>query len=152
MMRLGLYAAAALLALESAALACSCINTDDPVELKRFAAQAAEDAVALVEVEALTSYEGTGTGEQMKVIRTLAGSAPGQFRIERRGIPGSASCDVLYREGERAVVILYSSSEAGDGLATYRTSGLCMVHMLDKPIFLDTVRDRIGTPAQGDRG
>lgn len=151
-MRYPAIAVAALLAFESAALACSCIATDDPAELKRFGSEAAEGAVALVEVEALTSYEATRMGEQMRVVRTLAGSAPAKFRIERGPSPSSASCDVLYREGERSVVILYPSSAPAAGLPTYRTSGLCSVHLLDKPVFRDAVTDGIGAPTGGERG
>lgn len=145
-------AAAAVLAFEGAALACSCIATDDPAELKRFAIEAAEDAVALVEVEVLTSYAATRTGERMRVVRTLAGSAPSEFAVHRRGPPSSASCDVDYTPGQRSLVILYRSPAATAAVPAYRTSGLCSVHLLDKAVFRDTLRDRIGASAGGERG
>lgn len=151
-MRYSLLAAAALLGMEAAAIACSCINTDDPVELRRFAANAANEALAVVEVEALTAYEATQGGEQMRVVRTLAGTAPAQFRVERRGFPSSASCDIAYRVGDRDVVILYPASSANGSLPTYRTSGLCMDHLLDKPVFRDTLIEAIGTPSEGRVG
>lgn len=139
-------------ALESAALACSCLGTDDPAELSRLGREAAEGAVALVEAEALTSFEATGTGERMRVVRTLAGSAPATFTVKRRRHPSSASCDVLYRVGERVIVILYppvTREEPG----TFRTSGLCTVHMLDRPAFRDSLIGAMSSPvSRGDRG
>ena len=150
-MKTWIIAAAALVATETAAIACSCIATDDPAELQRFGAQAAEDAVALVEAEALTSFEASRTGERMRVVNVLAGTAPAEFRIERGASPSSASCDVLYSVGERAVVILYPAASSSAGLPTYRTSGLCSVHMLDKPVYRDTVIRTIAAGG-GERG
>lgn len=150
-MKKWIIAGAAVVAMETAAIACSCIATDDPVELQRFASRAAEDAVALVEAEALTSFEATRTGERMRVVNVLAGSAPAEFRIERGASPSSASCDVLYRVGERATVILYPAALPSGGLPTYRTSGLCSVHMLDKPVYRDTIIRSIAASG-GERG
>jgi hypothetical protein len=151
-MRFAVIGAALLLAAEAAALACSCLATDDPAELQRLAAESGRDAVALVEVEALTSYDSTGEGERMRVIRVLAGTAPALFRIERRRPPSSASCDIEYSAGERSVVILYPAASAESG-ATYRTSGLCTDHLLDKPVFLDAVAREIGAVERaGERG
>lgn len=149
-----LIAAAALVGIEAAALACSCINTDDPAELRRFAADAAKNAIAVVEAEALTSYEATRAGEKMRITRIIAGNAPVHFTIQRQGFPSSASCDVLYNVGERAVMILYPAS-ASTAAPTFRTSGLCTVHLLDKPVFLRAVIDavgRAGGPSAGERG
>lgn len=151
-MRYALVAAAALLGIEAAALACSCMDTDDPVQLRTFAAEAGTNAVALVEVEALTSYETTPRGEQLRVVNTIAGSAPAQFTVERRGFPSSASCDVLYAQGKRALVILYPATAAGGSEPTYRTSGLCTVHLLDKPVFRDAVAESIRAAGGGERG
>ena len=153
-MRYSVLAVAAALAIETAALACSCLATDDPAQLRELAADAAENAIALVEAEALTSYQATGTGERMRVQRTIAGRAPAEFLIERRGIPSSASCDVLYETGQRTVVILYPSDTTAGALPVYRTSGLCTVHLLDKPVFRDAVAAGIGpAPANGgERG
>lgn len=147
------FAIGSLMLLESAALACSCLATDDPAQLEKLGASAAEDAVALVEAEALTSFEQTGAGERMKVVRVLAGTAPKQFIVERGPSPSSASCDVLYRVGERALVILYPSPGPTDGPTTFRTSGLCTVHMLDKPAFRDRLIEKLGgPPRRGERG
>jgi len=143
----------ALLMLESAALACSCLGTDDPVELRRIATESAEGAIALVEAEALTSFAATGKGERMRVVRTLAGSAPAEFTIARRKNPSSASCDVLYEVGERALIVLYPPTGPVKAPHEFRTSGLCAVHMLDRPIFRDALIDAIGVrPRLGDRG
>lgn len=147
------YLVAGLLAMETAAIACSCLNTDDPVELARLGAEAAQDAVAVVEAEALTSFEQTRAGERMRVVRTLAGAAPGTFIVERGPHPGSASCDVLYKVGERVLVILYPSPGPTSGPPTFRTSGLCTVHLLDKPAFRDSlIRAMGGQSHSGERG
>ena len=151
-MRHWIVAAAALLAAESTAIACSCIATDDPAELRGFAADVAKDAVALVEAEAVTSFEATRTGERMRVVRTLAGNAPALFLIERGPNPSSASCDVLYNVGDRALIILYPS-EASSGTDTvYRTSGLCSVHMLEKPVFRDELIRQMSRLPRPERG
>jgi hypothetical protein len=149
-MKYAIYAAAAALVAESAALACSCLYTEDPAELQRLAAEVSKDAVALVEVEALTSYESTGQGERMKVVQLLAGTAPAQFQVARGShVPSSASCDILYKVGERDFVILYPGST---GAGTYRTSGLCTAQFLDRPAFRDAVAGHIGAGRAGERG
>ena len=153
-MRHVLLAAAALVGIEAAALACSCMATDDPVQLRRFAADVAREAVAVVEAEALTSYEATRAGEKMRVTRIIAGNAPVHFTIQRHGFPSSASCDVLYNVGDRAVMILYPAGAATAASATFRTSGLCTVHLLDKPVFFEALVRAVGTraTAAGERG
>ena len=149
-------AAAALIALEGTALACSCLATEDPAELQRMGVESAREAVAVVEVEALTAYQDTGAGEQMQVVRTLAGTAPARFVIERGPhVPSSASCDILYTPGQRDVVILYPAESSGTALPVYRTSGLCMQHLLDKPVFLEALTGAMGSAAivtAGERG
>ena len=150
-MRYWTLAAAALFAAETAAIACSCIATDDPAELRRFAADAAQGAVALVEAEALTSFEATRTGERMRVIRTLAGNAPAQFTVERGPTPSSASCDVLYNVGDRALIILYPAEGRSAG-PVYRTSGLCSVHMLEKPVYRDELIRHMSHLPRPERG
>lgn len=151
-MRYFALAAAALVTVETSAVACSCIATEDPAELQRFAAEAAKNALALVEVEALTSFEQTRTGERMRVVRTLAGRAPAEFQIQRGPMPSSASCDILYSPGQRDLVILYPPSEAVAG-PVYRVSGLCSDHLLDQPAFRNSLVRHIGaTPANGERG
>lgn len=151
-MKKWILAAAAVVAAETAAIACSCIATDDPVELRRFGAEAAQGAVALVEAEALTSFEATRAGERMRVIRTLAGHAPAQFQIQRGPSPSSASCDVLYEVGDRALVILYPAEGASGAAPVYRTSGLCSVHMLDKPEFRNSLIRAMSGAARPERG
>ena len=151
-MKKWIFAATALLAAETAAIACSCIATDDPVELRRFGTDAAQGAVALVEAEALTSFEATRTGERMRVIRTLAGNAPAEFQIQRGPSPSSASCDVLYEVGHRALIILYPAEGVATGAPVFRTSGLCSVHMLEKPEFRDSLIRAMSTLPRPERG
>ena len=151
-MRNWILAVAALASIEAAAIACSCIATDDPVELKRLGAETAKGAVAIVEAEALTSYVATRTGEQMRVTRFIAGTAPVRFTIERGGSPSSASCDVLYEVGQRAVIILYPAANPAAAPQTFRTSGLCSVHLLEKPVFLEAAIKAVGAPRRGERG
>ena len=153
-MRLWIAAAAAALgSLPTVALACSCLATDDPTELKAFAAESAKDAIALVEVETLVSYqESNGAGDRMRVVRTLAGAAEHEFRVERGPFPSSASCDLLFERGQRAVVILYPSTKSTTDSTIYRISGLCTGLMLDKPVFRDAVAGAIGASLLAERG
>jgi hypothetical protein len=154
-MRYALLGAAALLAAETAAIACSCVDTDDPAELRRYAAETAERAVALVEVEVVTPYNpATGEGEVMRVVRTIAGKAPATFRIPRGNFPSSASCDEDYRAGQRDEVVLYSAPPgAAASMPAYRTSGLCTNHLLDKAEFRNVLIDRLGgNHDSGERG
>ena len=147
------WLAAAAVAMEGVAIACSCLATDDPAELRRMAEETAQGAVALVEVEALTSFAETGTGEQVHVVRLIAGTAPVRFQIQRGSHPSSGSCDILYERGQRDVVILYPATGATGGTTAYRTSGLCTDLLLDKPVFRDTVAARIGAAlGNGERG
>lgn len=148
-MRIWTLLAAAALAIPTAAYACSCVDSEDPVELKQYAVDTAKSALAVVEAEALTAFDQkTAIGETMRVTRILAGDAPPTFRIERGPFPSGASCDVLYEKGEKALVILYAPSAPADG--TYRTSGLCTSLLLDKPAFRDElVRQLAG---KGERG
>ena len=144
-------AAAALVAIETAAVACSCLATTDPVELKQLAPDAARNAVALVEVETVVPYQDSnGTGDTMRVIRTLAGTAAGEFRVERRHIPSGASCDLLFDKGQRDIVILYPSTRQVGSEPTYRISGLCTDHLLDQPVFRAEIERLIGKV--GERG
>ncbi|HEY0164020.1 MAG TPA: hypothetical protein VGB39_01465 [Sphingomicrobium sp.] len=147
-------AAASLIAAESAAVACSCLNTDDPIELRKLAADAAKDAVAMVEVETIVSFaESKGAGDRMRVVRTLVGSGlPGEFRVARGGFPSSASCDLLFEKGQRDVVLLYAPVSAR-GEPAFRISGLCTAHLLDKKIFRDEVARLMAARAsKGERG
>lgn len=88
-----IVAAAALLTVETAALACSCMTTDDPALLRKIAAETTPNALALIEVETVTSYQHSqGAGDRMTTVRTLAGKAAGTFRVQRGQFPSSASC------------------------------------------------------------
>ena len=152
-MKKWLVAAAIAMAVEGAALACSCMNTNDPAELRRFGAEAGEGAVALVEIEVLTAYAGPGSGEELRVLRIIAGAAPARFQVERADFPSGASCDVEYTLGQRGVAILYPSGQSAAGAPVYRTSGLCTVLLLDRPAFRDAVIRRIGGGSgEGERG
>lgn len=153
-MRFWPIAAAALVALETAAIACSCLATTDPVQLKSLATDAAEGAVALVEVETVVTYaQSNGAGDRMRVVRTLAGSAPEEFRVERGHMPSSASCDLLFEKGERDIVILYPAQAVPSNGKAYRISSLCTAHMLDQPAFRDEVERLIeARTGSGERG
>lgn len=141
-----ILAFAALLAAPTAALACSCLNTDDPAELQQFALDVAQGAVALVEIETIRGYDhALGSGEEAQIIRTLAGSAEGRFTIERGKFPDEASCDDLLQPTQKKLLILYPSSKAG----VYRVSDLCTNLLLEKPVFRDAVAASIG---KGERG
>ena len=143
----------AILSVPTAALACSCLATDDPEQLRSFAADAAKDAVALVEVETLVSYqESNGAGDRMRVVHTLAGSAQPEFKVQRGEFPSGASCDLLFDRGQRAVVILYPAATPSDSEPIYRISGLCTGVLMDEPIFRDAVSRGIGRSRLGERG
>jgi hypothetical protein len=152
-MRNGLLLALAVITAEGVAYACSCMVTDDPAQLREFAGEAASGAIALVDAEALTAFQHGGSGERMAVRRTLAGSAPSEFQVERGPMPSSASCDDLYQAGQRKIVILYPARAAAGAIPVYRTSGLCTNLLLDKPTFRDAVAEHIGGAARpGERG
>lgn len=141
--------AAAALSIPTTAYACSCIDSEDPLELKQYAADTAKSALALVEAEVLTEFDQkTGSGETLRVIRILAGNAPETFRIERGPFPSGASCDVLYEKGEKVPVILYAPSSPARGV--YRTSSLCTSLLLNKPTFRDELVRQLSD--RGERG
>jgi hypothetical protein len=155
MMKYWLFAAAALIAAETAAIACSCLATDDPVELRALAPDAAKDAVAMVEVETVLAFaDSNGAGDRMRVVRSLAGGpVPAEFRVARGDFPSSASCDLLFEKGQRGVVLLYPAPSAPGAEPAYRISGLCTAHLLDKPVFRDEVARLMAAPAGlGERG
>ena len=149
-MKLWIAAAAALLSVPTAALACSCLATEDPVELRNLAPEAAKNALALVEVETLVPFaESKGAGDRMRIVRILAGAAEPEFRVERGHFPSSASCDLLFERGQRGTIILYPAAPraTGDGLPTYRISGLCTGHLLDQPVLRGEIIRLIGNEA-----
>ena len=155
-MKLALLALTALVALPTAAIACSCVDTKDPAELREFAGDAVRGAVALVEVEAMTSYDVMkDEGEKVRVVRTLAGKAPESFQVTRRRFASGATCDDVFSAGDHVMealsfkprlVILYPEA----GSASYRISSLCTNLLLEKPTFRDEVAARIGQT--GERG
>ena len=154
-MKLWPLAAAALIAAETAAIACSCLATDDPVELRTLAVDAAKDAVAMVEVETIVTFaESNGAGDRMRVVQHLAGGpVPAEFRVARGQFPSSASCDLLFDKGQRDVVLLYPAPGAPGAEPVYRLSGLCTAHLLDKAPFREEVaRLMAGASRPGDRG
>ena len=141
---------AILMAVPSAALACSCMSTDDPAQLREFAADAARGAVALVEAEAVSAYDpAKPAGEQLRVTQTLAGSAAATFRVERGQFASSASCDDLFEMGQRKLVVLYPATGSAAGIPTYRVSGLCTNLLLDKPVFRQALQASL---SRGERG
>ena len=146
-MKHAIPALTALFALPSAALACSCMNTDDPVQLRELAKDAARGAVALVELEAVSDYDPMKeAGEKVRVIRTLSGTAPESFQLSRRRFASGACCDDVLQAGQRRVVILYPVAGSG----SYRVSSLCTNLLLEKPAFRDAVTAGIGS--SGERG
>ena len=149
-MRIWTLLAAATLAVPTAAFACSCVASEDPAELKQFAADTAKSALAVVEAETVTAYQQGGGGETMQVVQTLAGTAPTEFRIERGPFPSGASCDVLYEKGQRSLMILYAPSTPATGV--YRTSGLCTDLLLQKPAFRDELVRQLSSKTSSERG
>lgn len=146
-------AAMAIVAAEGVAYACSCLATDDPAQLRTLADESAKGAAALVEAKALTAYSSTTGGETMQVERTLAGTAPATFKVERGPSPSSASCDVLYEVGVTKKVIVYPTARTESGLPVMRTSGLCTDLLLSKPVFVDSLTARLSVPQRGpERG
>ena len=129
-----------IMAGEGAALACSCIATRDPQELRKLARDGARDAIALVEVEVVSAYDPLWKrGEQLRVRRTLAGRAPASVRVERLNLPSDASCDLELRRGQRTLLILYPPR--GRRLwrrSEHRISGLCTANLLHQPVFRST--------------
>ena len=150
-MKLWTLMAAASLAVPAAAYACSCVASEDPAELRQFAADTAKSALALVEAETVTAFDqGTKVGETMRVTRALAGPAPASFRIERGPFTSGASCDVLYEKGQKALVILYAPSAPAPGV--YRTSGLCTSLLLEQPAFRDELIRQLSLKSRPERG
>ena len=149
-MRKLVLAFATLLSAPTAALACSCLNTDDPAQLQQFAQEAAKGAVALAEVETIRDYDpARAIGEEVRITRTLAGTAQGSFTIERGASPSSASCDDLLQAGQKKVLILYPAAGTASQGAAYRVSNLCTNLLLEKPLFRDAVKANM---AVGERG
>lgn len=125
--RRGAVAALILAGTETAAVACSCPRPLNDAEERASAEEISKGAVALVEVEVISPFgPRRGSGELMRVHRTLAGSAAPMFRLLRQRQPNSALCDNLYSPGSRAFVVLYPA--ASDGIVgdqLYVEGGVC---------------------------
>ncbi len=134
-MRKLVVALSLLIGVEAAALACSCIAPGTPEQSRSLAREATRNAVAIVQVQALSEYRPGGPGELVRVHRTYVGKAPRTFRIERSDFASSASCDVLLTKGQRKVLILSRPEKPTRGTATYRIQSLCSDY-LTEPMFL----------------
>ena len=139
-------------AVDSAALACSCIAPGSPEDSRDFAREAVRNAVAIVEVEALSEYGPGGDGELVRVDRVLWGEAPGRLRLARSEFASSASCDLLLARGQRKILIL--SPAEGGGFAM---QCLCSDFLVSDRGFLDVTLEearRRGGPSApaGARG
>jgi len=148
-MRKLLLALALTAALESAALACSCImpRTADDARARESVRYAARDLVAIVEAEAITEYRWGRPGEQVRVRRTLFGKAPRTLRIERGPSASDASCDLLLTRGKRKVLML----RRGKG-GTYQMQGLCSDFLTSEeylPMVIEEARRASGMPRRG---
>jgi hypothetical protein len=147
---LGLVAAAAL---ETAALACSCIVPGTPEESRTFARDAVRNAVAIVDADVLSEYRPGGDGERVRVRSILWGEAPREFHIARREFASSASCDLLLARGQRKVLLI---TPASDGQFTIQS--LCSDFLLGDggylAVTLEEARRRDGgvAPKAGERG
>lgn len=132
----------------TAALACSCVAPSSPAQSREFARSAVEHAVAIVEIRVLSAYDARSQrGERVQVRRVLWGRAPNRFELERGPSPSSASCDLLFRAGERRYMILYPAERrTRGGPARFRPHGLCTDHLVQAPghraILLEEARRR----------
>ena len=151
-MRRLLLALSLFVALEAAALACSCIAPGTPEESRVHARQAVRRAVAIVEVEVLSEYRPGGEGELVRVRRLLWGEAPPELRLARREFASSASCDLLLTRGQRKLLIL---SPAPDG--RFVMQSLCSDFLLSDRGYLDVTleearRRGASSAPPGERG
>lgn len=148
---------AMLVGAEGAAMACSCMPlTGDPAQMRQMADEVAQGAVALVEVDVRAGYNPrTRLGELMRVRRTVAGRAPRDFRIARQRPPSSASCDVEYRTGSNALVVLYRADRPMvRGQRQFRDGSLCVSMFLHNAQFRQMLieamrRPRVASDAAG---
>jgi hypothetical protein len=121
-----------LLGAEASALACSCrAPPRDPAARRALARDMARDAVALVEVRLIAPLnERRRRGERLRVLRTLAGSAPATFEVEWRGIPSSAACQEEFGGYRRLVVLYRSARGGGTSPPQFRVSNTCTNYLL----------------------
>lgn len=136
-MRHFLAAALLLIAVESVALACSCVPAPHSAEQRRELLRGiSRGAVALVEAELIAPYRGEGRGERLRVRRTLAGRAPATFQVDRDGPPSSAGCDIEFDQGGRGLLLLYPARQPGNARnRVYRISSLCTSILLGNAAF-----------------
>ena len=151
-MRHWFFAALLVAAAESAALACSCIAPGTPEESRDLAREVVRKAVAIAEVEVLSEYRPDGEGERVRVVRTLWGEAPSEFRLARPDFASSASCDLLLEAGQRKILIL-SPAEGG----RFAMQSLCSDFLVSDRGFLDVTLDEARrrdapAPPAGERG
>ena len=74
----------------------------DPVERRSHAREVARGALALVEAELVTPYDGRpGRGERLRVRRTLAGRAPARRRGGERSAPDALERSLQRLDSER---------------------------------------------------
>lgn len=124
-MRKFLIGLSLILGVEAAALACSCMAPESPEKSRPIAREVVKTAIAIVEVDVLSEYRMGGPGERVRLRRTLFGTAPKTFTIDRGPSASSASCDLLLNKGQRKVLIL--SKPAGNRLTghRFRIQNLC---------------------------
>jgi hypothetical protein len=151
-----------VIAAEGTALACSCLAPGTPEKSRAYAREAVQRALAIVEADVLSEYRAGGPGERIRVRKLLWGKAPAEFRIARGAFASGASCDLLLREGESKVLILYDPAEAidrpGTGepeAGTLSIQSLCSDFLVSQPghlaVTLEEARRR-GRPVIGERG
>jgi hypothetical protein len=104
---------------------------ESPEASRGIAREAVRNAVAIVEVDVLSEYRPGpgGAGETVRLRRTLFGSAPKTFRLQRGPSASDASCDLLLRKGQRKVLIL--SRPAGNRFTgqRFQIQSLCSDHL-----------------------
>jgi len=105
-MRKVLLGLSLILSLEAAAIACSCVAPGTPKASRAAAREVVRNAVAVVEVDVLSEYRRGGQGELVRLRRTLFGTAPKAFRIQRGPFESDSSCFLPLRKGQRKVLIL----------------------------------------------
>jgi len=146
------FAAVALIAAaETAAIACTCIALPtEAAERRRLAADVADGAVALVEVELDRPYDpATGAGERLRVVNTLAGQAPAAVAVERDGPPDTERCDLQFRAGERVIVMLYPARAPAAGEARFRLADRCLTQLVGDATFRSELVAAMAAPARG---
>jgi hypothetical protein len=139
-MRKLLLAAAAALAMETAALACSCALPSGPREVRATAAGVTRGAFDIVEAEVLTVYDQRRRrGEEVRVHRSLFARAPARFRVDRPGPPQDGACDLVLNAGERRILVLYAGNWFNRLRGRYRIHHLCVDFLMRERSYLDVL-------------